>query len=91
MAHHKQAEKRNRQGQRRALRNKSVRSGVRTAIKKLQLALDTAKPEEVKGLLQDAIRKLDKAHGKGVLTRRASSRRVSQVTRAANAAAKAKR
>ncbi|MBN1772215.1 MAG: 30S ribosomal protein S20 [Deltaproteobacteria bacterium] len=86
MAHHKQAEKRNRQGQRRALRNKSVRTGVRTAVKKLQQALATAKPEEVKGLLQEAIRKLDKAHGKGVLTRRASARRISQVTRAANAA-----
>jgi small subunit ribosomal protein S20 len=90
VAHHKQAEKRNRQSQRRALRNKSVRSGVRTAIKKLQEALAAAKPEEVKGLLQEAIRKLDTAHGKNVLTRRASARRISQVTRAANAAAKAK-
>lgn len=90
MAHHKQAEKRNRQSQRRALRNKSIRTGVRTAIKKLRQALASAKPEEVQGLLREAIRKLDKAHGKGVLTRRASSRRISQVTRAANAAVKAK-
>jgi len=91
VAHHKQAEKRNRQSRRRALRNKSIRTGVRTAIKKLRQALDRAKPEEVQGLLRQAIRMLDRAHGKGVLTRRASSRRISQVARAAAAATRAKR
>ncbi|MBI5500936.1 MAG: 30S ribosomal protein S20 [Deltaproteobacteria bacterium] len=89
MAHHISAEKRNRQAKKRTARNKSVKSGVRSAIKKLEQAVAAGKTEEVERLRKQAVRALDRAHSKGVLKRRTSSRKISQVTRrAAPAAAK---
>ena len=83
MAHHISAEKRNRQAKKRTLRNKGVKSGVRSAIRKLEQALAAAKTEEIQGLLKQAIKKLDRATSKGVIKRGTSSRKISQITRRA--------
>lgn len=88
MAHHVQAEKRNRQSKRRALRNKMIKTGVRSAIKKLEQALASAKPGEVQGLLKQAISKLDRANSKGAIRRRTTSRAISRLARKAAAASK---
>ena len=88
MAHHVQAEKRNRQSKRRALRNRMIKTGVRSAIKKLEQALASAKPAEIQGLLKQAISRLDRAHTKGALRRRTTSRAISRLARKAAAAAK---
>jgi small subunit ribosomal protein S20 len=88
VAHHIQAEKRNRQSKKRAARNKNVKSGVRSIVKKLEQALAAAKPEELAGLLKQVISKLDRAYSKGVLKRSTASRKVSQAARRAAAALK---
>lgn len=91
MAHHKQAEKRNRQSKKRSLRNKSVATGVRSAIKKLEQALAAAKPEELQTLLAAAIGKLDRAYSKGVMKRATTARKISQISRRVSAVAKPKK
>ena len=48
------------------LRNKSVKSSVKTAIRKFREAADAGDKAKATELLQDASRKLDKAAGKGV-------------------------
>jgi small subunit ribosomal protein S20 len=49
------------------LRNKSVKSSVKTAIRKFREAADAGNKEAAAALLQDASRKLDKAASKGVI------------------------
>jgi len=49
------------------LRNKSVKSSLKTAIRKFREAADAGDKAKAQELLQDASRKLDKAAGKGVL------------------------
>ena len=88
MAHHVQAEKRNRQSKRRALRNKMIKTGVRSMIRKLEQALGSAKPAEIQALLKQVISKLDRANSKGAMKRRTSSRAISRLARKAAAAKK---
>jgi small subunit ribosomal protein S20 len=83
VAHHKQAEKRNRQGERRRLRNKAIKTGVRTLLRKLDAAIDAGRGDEVKSLLRQVISRLDRATSKGVLSRRMTARKISQMTRRA--------
>jgi small subunit ribosomal protein S20 len=78
------AEKRNRQRIRRRQRNLSHLTRVRTYVKRVQAAIDTAEKgdAEVVELLQQAVRLIDKAAQKGVLKRETASRKISRLTRA---------
>ena len=49
------------------LRNKSVKSSVKTAIRKFREAADAGDKAKATELMHDASRKLDKAAGKGVI------------------------
>jgi small subunit ribosomal protein S20 len=49
------------------LRNKSVKSSVKTAIRKFREAADAGEKDKAIELLRDASRALDKAASKGVL------------------------
>jgi small subunit ribosomal protein S20 len=49
------------------LRNKSVKSSVKTAIRKFREAAEAGDKETAVELLRDASRKLDKAASKGVI------------------------
>jgi small subunit ribosomal protein S20 len=49
------------------LRNKSVKSSVKTAIRKFREAADAGEKDKALDLMRDASRKLDKAAGKGVI------------------------
>jgi len=83
MANIKSSEKRNRQAPRRAARNRILRSGARTAIKKARTALDgtdTTSAEAVKA----AIETLDRAATKGVIHKNNASRRKSRLMQALN-------
>lgn len=88
MAHHISAIKRNRQGIKRAARNKGLKTGVRTMIKKLEQAIAAGKADDVKALLKQVISKLDRAYSKGAFKRRTTARKISQVTRRAAAVGK---
>ncbi len=69
----------------RNLRNKSVLSGVRTVVKKVETAVNSGNREiAVKALLQ-AIKGLNQAASKGVIPRNAASRNISRLTKKVNA------
>ena len=67
MANIKSQIKRNRQNEKARLRNKSVKSSLKTVIRKLNEASDAGNAETATALLREASRKLDKAVSKGVI------------------------
>ena len=79
MANHPSAEKRNRQRIKRTTRNRAVKSSVRTHVKDARAAIATKDPKAAKEALELATRALDKAAGKGVLPKKAASRKVSRL------------
>ena len=84
MANIKSAKKRILVSQKRADRNKSIRSKVKTAIKKVDAAIaanDKAAAEET---LKLAVSELDKATKKGVYHKNTTARKVSRLTIAVN-------
>ena len=85
MANHPSAEKRNRQRVKRTDRNRTVKSALRTKVKKARVSIETA-ATDVKDVLLDAVRSIDKAASKGVLHARAASRKKSRLARAAHKA-----
>lgn len=77
MANTKSAMKRIRQNEKRRLRNRAVRSKVRTALKSAR----TAPAETQHAAVLEAIRTLDKAVSKGVLHRNTAARKKSALAR----------
>ncbi len=90
MPNHRSALKRLRQSEKRRLRNKAVKSAIKTAIKKVRVAIEEGKPEEARALLGTAVRLLDRAVTKGVLHRNNASRRISRLTVAVNSISQGK-
>lgn len=83
----KSAEKRVRITARRSLRNISIKSALRTTIKKFETALVQSDVEQARLALKIANRALDKAATKGVIHRNAADRKKSRLTRRFNSAA----
>jgi small subunit ribosomal protein S20 len=67
VANIKSQEKRNRSNERRRLRNKSVKSSLRTAVRKFREAAESGDKEKAAELLVATGRILDKAASKGVI------------------------
>ena len=88
MPNHKSAEKRVRQSEKRRVINRSNRTKVRTYIKKVRVALDSGKSEEIQSVLPETISVIDKAVQKGVMHKNAAARYKSRLTLKANQAAK---
>ena len=84
MANIKSQIKRNKQNEKRRLRNKSVKSALKTAIRKFHEAAATGDAEAANVLLRDASRKLDKAASKGVIHKNQAANRKSAITRKMN-------
>ena len=72
--------KRNRQNERRRLRNKSVRSELRTRTKNAVLAAEQDAEERVDALRQ-AVKRIDKAAAKGVIHKNQAANRKSRLMR----------
>jgi len=88
MPRHKSPEKRSRQGKKRALRNKAVRTRIKSVTKQLR---EATAPEQVKKSLVECTSLLDRASKKSVMHRRTVDRTKSRLARLANRmAAKAK-
>jgi small subunit ribosomal protein S20 len=79
MANIKSAQKRMRQTVGRQARNKSVRSRLRTAVKKHRAAEGAAKPESLSATYSE----IDHARKKGVIHRNAAARYKSRLAKAA--------
>jgi small subunit ribosomal protein S20 len=84
LANIKSAKKRILVNRKKAARNKSIRSAVKTAIKKVYVAIEAHDSEAAKVALHGATRALAKATSKGVFHQNTSSRKISRLTRAVN-------
>jgi small subunit ribosomal protein S20 len=78
--------KRNRQNEARRLRNKSVRTALKTGAKKVHATTEGAGPDATQVEIRRMARQLDKAASKGVIHRRTAARRKSRLARSAAAA-----
>ena len=63
-------------------RNKAIKSGVKTAVKKVYAAIDANDKEAAKAALNDATVTIDKATSKGVYHKNTASRKVSRLAKA---------
>ena len=84
MANIKSQIKRIRTNEAARLRNKSVKSSVKTAIRKFREAADAGDKEKAAALLRDASRKLDKATSKGVIHANQAANKKSAMAQLAN-------
>lgn len=83
MANIKSAEKRIRQAPKRAARNRTLRSGARTAVKRARSAMEGNDATSVEAV-QAAIQTLDRAAAKGVIHPNNAARRKSRLMQALN-------
>lgn len=79
MANIESQKKRNRQNEVRRVRNKSVKSDLKTAVKKAQTA------ESTEDAFRAAQRKIDKAAAKGVLHPKTAARKKSRLAKSVSA------
>jgi small subunit ribosomal protein S20 len=82
MANIKSQIKRNRQNERRRLRNKAVRSEMRTRTKRAVAAVDNG-GEDAQDLLRAAVRRIDTAAARGVIHKNQAANRKSRLMRRA--------
>jgi small subunit ribosomal protein S20 len=76
--------KRNRTNERARLRNQSVKSAVRTAIRAFREAAEAGDKEKAGELLVSTSRKLDKAASKGVIHKNQAANKKSALAQALN-------
>jgi small subunit ribosomal protein S20 len=84
LATHQSAIKRNKQNEKRRLRNISIKSNVKTEIKSVVRALETRDIEQSKAALTKAIPVITKAAAKGVFHKKTASRKISRLTKKMN-------
>jgi len=78
------AEKRHRQSEERRLRNKAVRSAVRTSAKKFVVLAQKSERESAEAALREMIKKIDTAASKGIIKKNAAARKKSRMQRLFN-------
>ena len=84
MANIKSAKKRVIVNQKKADRNKSIKSAVKTSIKKVEAAVVAKDKEAAVAALANAISTIDKAATKGVYHKNNAARKVSRLSKAVN-------
>lgn len=87
LANIKSAKKRILVNETKALRNKAIKSKVKTVVKKVEAAVVAGDKELAKAALLVAISEIDKATTKGVYHKNTSSRKVSRLSKAVNSIA----
>ncbi|MFE9746076.1 30S ribosomal protein S20 [Actinosynnema sp. NPDC091369] len=84
MANIKSQMKRIKTNEKARLRNKAVKSSLKTAIRKFREAAEAGDKEKATALAQEASRKLDKAVTKGVIHANQAANKKSALARRAN-------
>ncbi|MEH3129502.1 MAG: 30S ribosomal protein S20 [Mycolicibacterium neoaurum] len=84
MANIKSQEKRIKTNERRRLRNQSVKSSLRTAVRGLREAIEAGEKDKAGELLVSTNRQLDKAASKGVIHKNQAANKKSALTLAVN-------
>jgi small subunit ribosomal protein S20 len=89
LANIKSAKKRIKIIAKKTLRNKMIKSGVKTAMRKFDESINgnNNNPEELKNLLIKAVKTIDKAETKGVVHKNWAARKKSKIYRKFNKAA----
>lgn len=85
LANIKSAKKRILVNKTKADRNKSIKSAVKTSIKKVEAAVTAKDKEAAAAALLNAISTIDKAASKGVYHKNNAARKVSRLSKAVNA------
>ncbi|MCD9197318.1 30S ribosomal protein S20 [Aeromicrobium wangtongii] len=85
MANIKSQIKRNRQNELARERNKSVRSALKTAVRRFEEAVTAGNTDDAKKLAGEATRKLDKAASKKVIHKNQAANRKSAIAKKAAA------
>jgi small subunit ribosomal protein S20 len=75
--------KRNKQNEKRHERNKAVKSGLKTAVRKFREAADAGDKDTAIDAARAASRKLDKAASKGVIHKNQAANRKSAIAKRA--------
>lgn len=78
------AQKRHRQSEERHLRNKSVKSSVRTSVKKFVALANKKEVDEASFALKQMIKKIDTAAQKGIIKKNTAARKKSRMQRLFN-------
>ena len=84
MANIKSAKKRILVNQTKAERNKAIKSSVKTAVKKVNAAIEAGDKAAASAALLNATSTIDKATSKGVYHKNTASRKVSRLAAAVN-------
>ncbi|GAB3259148.1 30S ribosomal protein S20 [Nocardioides sp.] len=83
MANIKSQIKRNKQNEKRHERNKAVKTGLKTAVRKFREAAEAGDKDQAVELGRDAAKKLDKAASKGVIHKNQAANRKSAIAKKA--------
>ena len=86
MANHKSAIKRARQNELRRLRNKSVKTSIKTIVKDIRTSAGEASTADMTAKVNAAQSAIDKASKKSVIHKRTAARKISRLAKLANAA-----
>jgi small subunit ribosomal protein S20 len=78
------AEKRHRQSEERRLRNKAVKSSVRTSVKKFVVLAHNKDKEEAGIALREMVKKIDTAARKGIIKKNTAARKKSRMQKLYN-------
>jgi len=84
LAVHKSAEKRMRQNETRRMRNRHVKTGIKTMIKRVREAVQAKDKAEAQAALAQVTPLVDKAVNKGVIHWRTGARKISRLNRMVN-------
>lgn len=87
MANIKSAKKRILVAEKKAARNKSIRSAVKTSIKKVDASIEAGDKSAAQAALKEAIGEINRAGSKGVYHKNNTARKVSRLTVKVNAMA----
>jgi len=84
LANHKSALKRARQNEIRRLRNKSLKTKVKSIVKDVRLSVDGSSKEDALKKLDMVKSNIDRAAQKGVIHKKTASRKISRLAKLVN-------
>ena len=72
--------------EKKTLQNNMIKTGYRTAVKKFEASVEAGNKEEATANFKAAVKKIDQACTKGVLTKNTAARKKSNLSKKLNAA-----
>jgi small subunit ribosomal protein S20 len=86
LANHKSALKRTRQNESNRLRNKAVKTRLKSIVKDVRFSVEESSNEDVTAKLITAQILIDKASKKGVIHKKTAARKISRLSKLVNSA-----